>query len=68
MVIQKNMGKLDRALRLAAVAVIAILVATSTISGLTAVALGLLAAVFTLTSMVGTCPLYFAIGLNTCGH
>ncbi|WP_237067674.1 YgaP family membrane protein [Microbulbifer guangxiensis] len=68
MKIQKNMGALDRGLRLAAVAVIATLVVTGAASGLTALALGALAAIFTLTSLVGTCPLYFPLGLNTCGR
>lgn len=62
---QKNMGKLDRALRMAAVVVIASLEATGALSGITALALGTLAVVFTLTSFVGSCPLYFPFNLNT---
>ncbi|KUJ84038.1 DUF2892 domain-containing protein [Microbulbifer flavimaris] len=65
---QKNMGALDRGLRLAAVVVIATLVVTGTATGVTALALGTLAVIFTLTSSVGTCPLYLPLGLNTCGR
>lgn len=61
----KNMGTLDRVLRALAALVVGGLYAAGSISGTTALILGLIAIVFLLTSFVGTCPLYFPIGLST---
>lgn len=63
----KNMGTLDRALRVVVAVVIAVLYFTGQISGLTALILGILALVFVLTSFIGTCPLYLPFGLSTRG-
>jgi hypothetical protein len=62
---QKNMGSLDRSLRVLVAAVIASLYFMQVISGTVAIVLLVLAAVFILTSLVGTCPLYLPFGLNT---
>lgn len=62
---QKNMGSLDRSLRILVAAVIASLYFMQLISGILAIVLLVLAAVFVLTSLVGTCPLYLPFGLNT---
>ncbi len=62
----KNMGTVDRALRLIVVAAIAYLWWTGALSGTWAIVLGVLAAVFFLTSLIGTCPLYIPLGLSTC--
>jgi hypothetical protein len=61
----KNMGSFDRILRTLAAIAVGILYATGTIGGVTALILGVIAAVFLLTSFVGTCPLYLPIGLST---
>jgi len=45
--------------------VVAILYFAGQISGTAAIILGILAAVFILTSLVGTCPLYLPFGLST---
>lgn len=63
---KKNMGGLDKAIRLIVAAVIAILYFTHTISGILAIVLGVLAIIFALTSLVNFCPLYLAFGINTC--
>lgn len=62
---KKNMGSIDRIIRLAIVALIAILYFTNVISGTWAIVLGVVAVVFLLTSLVGVCPLYMPFGIST---
>lgn len=59
------MGNADRLLRLIIAIVIGVLYFTGQISGTAAIILGILAVVFVLTSFIGTCPLYFPLGLST---
>jgi hypothetical protein len=66
MKLNKNMGTLDRVIRLAIAVVIAVLYFSGNLSGLIAIILGILAAVFVLTSIVSFCPLYLPFGLSTC--
>jgi hypothetical protein len=61
----KNMGTADRALRLLAGALILVLYLTHVISGGLAAALGVIAAVFILTSFVGVCPAYLPLKIST---
>jgi len=63
---QKNMGNLDRGLRIAAALVVAVLIITDTVSGVLAIILGIAVAAFLLTSVIGFCPLYAPLGINTC--
>jgi hypothetical protein len=60
-----NMGSVDKTIRIVAAVVIAILYFTNLISGLTAIVLILLAAVFVLTSIMSFCPLYSPFGIST---
>ena len=63
---KKNMGKLDRALRIVVAVVLGFLVITGKLEGMMyniALALG---AIFLLTSTVSFCPLYVPLGMNTC--
>ena len=62
---KKNMGTIDRSIRILIAIVVAVLYFTGQISGTAAIILGILAAVFILTSLVGTCPLYLPFGLST---
>lgn len=62
---KKNMGTMDRALRVTVALVIGILYLTGQISGLAAVVLGVIAVIFVLTSLVSTCPLYVPLGITT---
>lgn len=62
----KNMGTLDRGLRILAAAIVAVLVATETLTGVWAYILGALALVFLVTSIVSVCPLYSLLGISTC--
>ncbi|MEX2435262.1 MAG: DUF2892 domain-containing protein [Balneolaceae bacterium] len=62
---KKNMGLLDKSVRVIIAIVVAVLYFTGQISGTVAAILGILAIVFILTSLVGTCPLYLPFGLST---
>ena len=63
---KKNMGNTDRAIRIIIAAVIAYLYFTDKITGTLGIVLLVVAAVFLLTSLVGTCGLYSRLGVNTC--
>jgi hypothetical protein len=63
---KKNMGNADRIIRLLAAAAITILFFTNIITGTIGIVLLVLAAIFVLTSLVGFCPIYAMIGVNTC--
>ncbi len=63
----KNMGNLDRTVRLIVVLAIAIAYFMGQISGTLALVLGVVALVFLLTSLIGTCPAYLPFGLSTRG-
>lgn len=61
----KNMGILDRIIRLVIVGVIVSLYLLNQISGIALIILGVLAVAFLLTSLVGFCPLYLPFGIST---
>lgn len=63
---KKNMGNVDRGLRLALAALVLVLFLTHAVSGTVALILGVVAVVFALTSFVGVCPAYMPLGINTC--
>jgi len=63
----KNMGKIDRILRIILALVIAVLIITGKLTGFTAVLLGIFAAVFILTSSIAVCPLYTPFKISTLG-
>lgn len=63
---KKNMGVIDRSLRITVAIVLAVLIYLGELSGTTAIILGVLAGVFLVTSLVSICPLYMLVGLNTC--
>jgi Protein of unknown function (DUF2892) len=63
---KKNIGSTDKIIRLALAAIVAVLYFTKTIEGTTAIALGIVAIVLTLTSLINFCPLYTVIGKSTC--
>ncbi|WP_319559869.1 DUF2892 domain-containing protein [Marispirochaeta sp.] len=64
---QKNMGIVDRVIRLALAVIIGILYFSNQISGTAALILGIIAIVFLLTSIVSFCPLYNLLKINTIG-
>ena len=62
---KKNMGNIDRALRILVAAVIIVLYFMGQISGTVAIIGLILAAVFILTSFISFCPLYLPFKFST---
>jgi hypothetical protein len=62
---KKNMGALDKALRILVAIVVGGLYLSNKISGTIALILGVLAIIFVITSFLGFCPLYLPFGINT---
>ena len=65
---KKNMGTIDRGIRIVIALTVGVLYLMGQISGTAALILGILAVVFVLTSLVGTCPLYLPFRLSTRGQ
>jgi Inner membrane protein YgaP-like, transmembrane domain len=61
----RNMGLVDRILRVLVAVVIAVLYISGIIGGTLAVVLGLIAVVFVVTSSMGFCPGYLPFKINT---
>lgn len=62
----KNVGIIDRAIRLGIATVLILLFFTGVVGGVLGyVALGV-AAIFIITGLVGTCPIYSLFGVKTC--
>lgn len=61
-----NMGNADRIIRVLVAVVIAILYFTNIITGIVAYILLSVGAIFLVTSLAGSCPLYSLFGINTC--
>ena len=62
---KKNMGTIDRIIRILVAVVIIALYFMGEISGTAAIILLVLAVVFVLTSFMSFCPLYLPFGLST---
>ncbi len=63
---KKNMGIIDKVLRVSLAVVVAVLIALGELQGTAAIVLGIFAAIFLITSLVGCWPLYTLVGLKTC--
>lgn len=63
---KKNMGNIDKIIRILVAIVVAVLFFTNVISGTLGIVLLVLAGVFVLTSLISFCPLYTLVGINTC--
>ena len=63
---KKNMGNIDRIVRVAIAAIFVTLFFTNVVTGVLGYVLLGLAGVFVLTSAVSFCPLYTLVGLNSC--
>ena len=61
----KNMGTLDRVIRVVLAIVVALLYFTGFLSGVVAIILGIVAVMFVLTSVISFCPLYVPLKLST---
>lgn len=63
---KKNMGSADRIIRVLIAAVFAYLYFGGVVTGTWGLVLLIAGIVFVLTSLVGFCPLYTLVGMNTC--
>lgn len=64
---KRNMGRVDRTLRLVAAAVFAVLLIAGLVKGTLAIVLAILSAIFVITTFVGFCPAYMPFGISTKG-
>ena len=62
---KKNMGTIDKTIRILVAVVVVVLYFTHVISGVLAIILLALSAIFVVTSLLGFCPLYLPFGLST---
>lgn len=63
---KKNMGTIDRVVRIVIALVFAALYFTGTVTGTLGIVLLVLGGVFVATSLISFCPLYTIFGLSTC--
>lgn len=63
----KNMGGFDRIARVIVAIVLAVLAYNGTLEGGLATGGYIVAAVFLITSLIGFCPAYRLMGMDTCG-
>lgn len=63
---KKNMGKVDRMIRLLIAITASLLVGFGVITGTVATILVIGASIFLFTSVLSFCPLYVIFGINTC--
>jgi hypothetical protein len=64
---KKNMGTIDKVIRVLLAIVVAVLYFQGIITGTVAIILGILAIVFIITSLIGFCPLYLPFKISTIG-
>lgn len=62
------MGSFDRFFRVMLALTVVVLWYLNVINGTLAIVLLILAGIFVITSVVGFCPLYTLLGVNTCPH
>ena len=62
---KKNMGTVYKTIRIFVAAIVALLYFTGVISGTLAIILMVFAIIFVITSLIGVCPLYPLLGMNT---
>jgi len=63
--IKKNMGTVDKVIRILVAVVIAVLFFTNIITGILGIVLLVLAGIFVIVSLISFCPLYLPFGINT---
>ncbi len=62
---KRNMGSIDRVVRIILAVAVGILYLTGSITGTAAIVLGVLAVIFLATGATGFCPLYAPFGIST---
>jgi hypothetical protein len=63
---KKNVGSVDRVVRIVLAALFAVLYFTKTVEGTAGMVLLVLGGIFLATSLISFCPLYAIFGMNTC--
>ena len=63
---KKNMGSIDKIVRIVLALVVVILYFTNVVSGVLGSVLLVVAGIFVLTSLFSFCPLYLPFGISTC--
>lgn len=64
-VMKKNMGTIDKVIRILVAVVLAVLFFTKVITGTLGIVLLAVAVIFVLTSLISFCPLYLPFGIST---
>jgi len=64
---KKNMGTVDKIIRILLAIVVIVLYLNGSITGVVAIILGIVAFVFIATSLIGFCPLYAVLKISTIG-
>ncbi|KFO66889.1 membrane protein [Smithella sp. SCADC] len=64
---KKNMGTIDRVIRILLAIVVIVLYLNGSITGVAAIILGIVAFIFIVTSLIGFCPLYVPLNISTIG-
>jgi hypothetical protein len=62
---KKNLGSIDRIIRLVIALVAVVLAATGTVTGTLAIVAGVVAVAMVATSAISWCPIYFPFGWST---
>ena len=62
---KKNMGTIDKVIRILLAIVVIVLYLNGSITGVAAIILGIVAFVFIVTSLIGFCPLYVPFKIST---
>ena len=62
---KKNVGTIDKVIRILIAVAIAVLYFTDVITGIVGIVLLALAIIFVLTSLLSFCPIYWPFGLST---
>lgn len=62
---KKNMGNVDKIIRISLAVLIGLLYYLGIISGMVATILLILSGIFIITSFISFCPLYFPFGIST---
>ena len=63
---KKNMGLIDKIIRIIVVIVLLALYFTNTIAGTLGIIAIVVSVILLATSLIGFCPLYTILGINTC--
>lgn len=62
---KKNVGSIDRMVRILVAFVVAVLYITDQVTGLAAIILGVVAVIFLVTSSLSFCPIYAGLKVST---